>query len=101
MKVVFVVSLFIKHPFEVVSWHYVGFPLYLPKVTVEVKAIASRFFRKSLIAKYVGTVWACYPNNLHEIGETPATGVGSIAHVIDLVSVVQWEDKRISQPKKR
>jgi hypothetical protein len=56
-KVVFVVSLFIKHPFEVVSWHYVDrFPPYLPKVTVEVKAIASRFFRKSLIAKYVGTV---------------------------------------------
>jgi hypothetical protein len=35
----------------------IGFPQLLPKVTVEVKAIASRFFRKSLIAKYA---WALY-----------------------------------------
>jgi hypothetical protein len=82
-----------------VSWHYVDrFPC-LPKVTVEVKAIASRFFRKSLIAKYAWALYELVIPIIFEIGETPATGVGSIAHVIDLVSVVQWEDKRISQPK--
>jgi hypothetical protein len=58
MKVVFSSQSVYQHPFEVVSWHYVDrFPPYLPKVTVEVKAIASRFFRKSLIAKYA---WALY-----------------------------------------
>jgi hypothetical protein len=64
MKVVFVVSLFIKHPFEVVSWHYVDrFPTTLAKGN-RWKAIASRFFRKSLIAKYAWALYELVINNL-------------------------------------